>query len=440
LKLSVHKLGNLVVFLVVSLFLRVILDRNLRNRWRESWRSLSLLQRWFVFMLCSSWLLSLGPAVKFMGRKISTGIYGLLYRGVPGFQGLRVPSRFAVMMMLALAVLAGWGMVLLLEKLKRPDLRNIFIWGAGALLLLEYLCVPLPLVPVPGASSLPRIYEAVKKLPPSAVLVELPMPGRDQDEHQEALRVYYTMYHRRRVVNGYSGYAPPAYRIVREAMDSFPTRKTYQLLQDLDVEYILVHTNSFRKDRGRKLAGLLKESPEKAELIAEADGDCLFRVTPEKKERKGEPRLAKVEGREEWSARANKNPHLVSLAFDGDPATGWSTGFPQEKGDFFLLDLGSAHVIKKIELLLNNRPLDFPRAFKTEGSLDGSSWELLDENPMYFPQITRSKVEDFMTYVVEVTFPPSTCRFLRITLTASHEARHWSIQEFWVRAPRGGSG
>ena len=51
-------------------------------------------------------LLSLGPEMFTRGQNLGIGPYGFLYTYVPGFQGLRVPARFAMLVVLCLAVLA----------------------------------------------------------------------------------------------------------------------------------------------------------------------------------------------------------------------------------------------------------------------------------------------------------------------------------------------
>ena len=53
-----------------------------------------------------------------------------------------------------------------------------------------------------------------------------PCPRAIPKSTRTRLPVYFASVHRKPVVNGYSGYAPPGYRIVREAMDAFPSPAT----------------------------------------------------------------------------------------------------------------------------------------------------------------------------------------------------------------------
>jgi hypothetical protein len=426
---SVHQLKNPVLILLVSLILRILLDKNLKLGWLNFFRAASPPQKYYLFVAVFAWLLSLGPVVKLLGREIIGGVYGLFYSWVPGFRNLRVPSRFAVLMMLGLAVLSGWGVLFFLEKWKRPRLRTIGTGMIALLILIDYASFPLPLVEVNIGSRVPKIYAAVRELPKEASLVELPMPAHDWEEFEDAAAVYYSIYHWKNIVNGYSGYAPPGYRVIREAMEEFPSESTFELLNGLAVEYLLVHTQGYRPEKGKEMVRRLRDFASRVELVAQSDGDFLLRRLPVAPKRQDEEQLVNVGDRAKWKAEANLNKPLVGQAFDGDPNTGWSTGYPQRQGDYFRLDLGSPLRLRQVELLLNNNPLDFPRSFVVEGSMDGSQWAQLSENSSFFPPLCRSMIEDFSKYKVDIRFDSSEIRYLRIRLTRSHESRHWSINE-----------
>ena len=54
--------------------------------------------------------MSLGPQIYAHGRLVEErNVYSLFYDFVPGFDGLRVPARFAMVVVLGLAALAGCG-------------------------------------------------------------------------------------------------------------------------------------------------------------------------------------------------------------------------------------------------------------------------------------------------------------------------------------------
>jgi hypothetical protein len=414
------------------LILRALLDGRIRRRWAARWRALSAPEKTYSVLTAAAWLLAFGPVVRILGREIIAGPYALLFDAVPGFQNVRVPARFAVMMMLGLSVLSAWGLRRIMGRRKSMKAGTLAAAVVAGLVIVEALSIPIPLSPVPVGSGIPEIYAEVAKLPADAVLVELPMPLWDRDESNEAAAVYYSSYHRRRIVNGYSGNAPAGYRVVREAMAGFPNGETFGLLRDLGVDHVLVHTGGAQAERGAEILRRLREFGPYVELIAERQGDSLVRLKLPVPDAPRVESLRETGDRRKWSAAAGLNPKDVALAFDGDPRTGWSTGYPQRVGDTFELDLGEILTLRRVELRLGNNPLDFPRDFTVEGSTDGASWVRLAERKGFFPAVTKGNIEDVLNYVVPVPVEPVSVRYLRFALTRSHEERHWSINEIAV--------
>lgn len=432
-RVSSHDLSKPLSLLLLSLVLRLFADGRMRRRLAGFFKVLGPAETLYLALAVIAFLLSFGPVIRMLGREILAGPYALLYEYVPGFKNVRVPSRFAVIMMVGLTVLAGYAAAAILAGRKTAKERSIWTAAGAGLILAELLSVPLPLVRVPVGETIPKIYRVVEALPPGSALVELPMPARDSEEHQDAVPVYFASVHRKPVVNGYSGYAPPGYRIVREAMDAFPNPATLQLLADLGVTHALVDTRGYRSEKGREIVSALMEEKPGAGLIAVAEGRYLFQIPDAVGPRPGPPSGPAIGDRAKWSATASKNPAWAGRAFDGDPDTGWTTGYPQEKGDFFELDCGEESALSSIELVLNTNPLDYPRNFRLEGSSDRTSWTPLAAVSGGFPPLNRDMIEDFSKYSVPVTFERARVRYLRFTLTAGHEARHWSINEIILR-------
>ncbi len=66
-----------------------------------------------VLTLLAIWL-SLGPRPHSLGRPLAgLGLYGVLYEHVPGFDGLRVPARYAMIAALFISIAAGYGAAVL---------------------------------------------------------------------------------------------------------------------------------------------------------------------------------------------------------------------------------------------------------------------------------------------------------------------------------------
>ncbi len=113
-------------------------------------------QGWFWLVSTGLfWLLTLGPTVRVMGQ--DTGIPGpfALVSLLPFFSGNRYPSRYAIMLMLGVAVLAAVGMAALLRR--RPFTRSPFSRSSlicSLLFLAEHLSVPIAHQRLAGAAHL----------------------------------------------------------------------------------------------------------------------------------------------------------------------------------------------------------------------------------------------------------------------------------------------
>jgi len=428
--ISTRTLQDPVALLLASLLLRAIASRRARVRIAAAWRPLSPAEKIYPLIVIAAWLLSFGPVIRILGREIIAGPYALFFAWLPGFKGMRVPSRFAVMVRLGLAVLSGWGVVRLADRTKTKSAARLVAAAAAGLIVVESLSIPIPLSPVPVGGRVPPIYADVARLPESAVLVELPMPARDADESDEAPAVYFSSIHRRRIVNGYSGNAPAGYRLVREAMESFPSEATLGLLRDLGVGYALIHGRGYRAPKGEEMIGRLAAFGGLTETVADRDGDRLIRLDlPPAPPAPSAEGLRAVGDPRAWRAAASLNPQDAGFAFDGDPATAWSTGYPQRAGDAFEVDFGETLEFREIDLRLGSNPLDFPRDFAVDASADGQTWTRVFERKGFFPAVDKATIEDVRSYAVKIRVAPTAARVVRIALTGSHPERHWSIAE-----------
>lgn len=108
-------------------------------------------------------LLHVGGAWSFDvgGVPVTVPLPAMVFHFLPGVSALRVFSRFSVIVMLALAVLAGYAMAALRERLEavrpRPRLVRTIGVAIGLAVLVDYLAVPLPLL----STRIPRPLEAL---------------------------------------------------------------------------------------------------------------------------------------------------------------------------------------------------------------------------------------------------------------------------------------
>ena len=163
--------------------------------------------------------------------------YPWAYAYLPGFQGLRAPARFGIVVALSLAVLGGYGAARLLAWIPSSGRRRLVISTLGLLLLFEYgTAVRLFAVPQP-----PSVYTWLRREPPS-IVVELPVPRPDNlGVIHDGLYMYFSVTHWQRLVNGYSGFYPPSYIRLLETMRGFPNEASFEALRDRRVDYVIVH-------------------------------------------------------------------------------------------------------------------------------------------------------------------------------------------------------
>jgi len=146
-------------------------------------------------------LLSLGPVVNLAGRPIGVGLYAWLYPWLLPLRAIRAATRIGVLVLLAVALLAAFGVAWLRARLPRRAYAPL----AGALVVLlglEYATFPLPYERVASAT---RPVDAVLRAEAAdGVVLEWPTHVADAD----ADAMFRSIGHGKRIVNGYSGFVP----------------------------------------------------------------------------------------------------------------------------------------------------------------------------------------------------------------------------------------
>ena len=161
----------------------------------------------------------------------------------PGFNFIRVPARFVVLTLLALAVLAASGF----ERLtRRCTPRAYFGWTAvlAALLLGEYATPEFK--GVPFTLDIPAIDRWLATRPKPFVFAEVPAP-RDLGslERQQTRAMLHSTVHWQRTVHGYSGIRPGLHDQLYQMLNKFPDEPGLARLRELGVRYVVVHTEQY---------------------------------------------------------------------------------------------------------------------------------------------------------------------------------------------------
>jgi hypothetical protein len=157
--------------------------------------------------------------------------YRLLYEYVLPFRGLRIPARMGVIAGFSLSVLAGFGAARLIRG------RRWLAVAVAAVMILEYANHPLDLRRLP--TTPPESYaDLLANLEdgPTAAIFEFPGSAVDDPTY-----MYYSTFHWQNLVNGYSGFFPPSYIRLLNAMVNFPDEVSIGAIKGRGARYLLVH-------------------------------------------------------------------------------------------------------------------------------------------------------------------------------------------------------
>jgi hypothetical protein len=175
-------------------------------------------------------------------------IYGVLFHFVALYRGLRAPARLGIFVVMFLGILGAYGYTALAGSLG-ASARRVLAGVLAAALLIEYH-VTLPLEPY--ANHPPPLYRYLAELPPG-VVAEFPVPRLDALPGVEAEYAYMSIFHWRPLVNGYSGMYPPTYMARMPRLVGFPDATSFAQLRRDNVRYVIVHEDSYPRDRVAEL-------------------------------------------------------------------------------------------------------------------------------------------------------------------------------------------
>jgi hypothetical protein len=235
-----------------------------------------------LFVL-AAWL-SLGPDPSTGSSRISGfGLYSLLYDYVPGFTGVRVPARYAMVAGVFLAIAAGFGA----RGLQRRW-GSIALPVAALLVVADGAAMPLamnhtwagteaaPPARIYPAADAPPVYRDVKALPDGSVIAEFPFG----DPAWEIRAVYYAAIHGKPIVNGYSGAFPPGYRRRMAALQRFKEdgELAWQALLAAKTTHVIVRVRAFATPSEGLAVLAWLDAHGARQVSTYAEGEVLFAV------------------------------------------------------------------------------------------------------------------------------------------------------------------
>jgi hypothetical protein len=205
---------------------------------------------------------SLGPAA---------GLYAWLHRALPVFSWLRAPSRLGLVVVLGLAVLAGFAIAAWLARVRRPAL----VGGALVCLAMADLFVaPLFLV---EAKPVAPAYQSLARWPNGPV-VEFPFFYLRIDFSRHSEYMLNSTAHWKPLINGYSDYIPPDFREMVIPLSSFPNPQSFAILKQLRAQYVVFHLNFYDRRAVVELKARIEQYRDYLRPIRQEDPVWLFQI------------------------------------------------------------------------------------------------------------------------------------------------------------------
>ncbi len=216
---------------------------------------------WYMALLF--WLLSLGPYLHAFGQgqfTIGTATFRLplpylLYHHIPLLGGGRIPGFASVITSLCLAVLAGHGISVVVERFRLPFAGVPLGVVAAGLVLFESLSAPIPLY----TPQVDPFYTVLAHMPGHLATLETPLgwqDGRVKLGNIDRAQLYSATVSHKPGVTGYLGRVPDSffqYYMNKPALAYFinpavtPTHESQNprlvlaMLRSMGVGYIIVH-------------------------------------------------------------------------------------------------------------------------------------------------------------------------------------------------------
>jgi hypothetical protein len=189
----------------------------------------------FVFLAIVAWLFSQPPWWKIGPIKIYMPSF-FMYKILPMY---RAYCRFGIVVMLAVAVLAGFGLKSILEKFKSNFMKTTIACLFSILVLFEFW--NWPPYKIIDVSKVPAVYGWIKEQPGDFVIAEYPL---DAASPNEMYKIYQTK-HEKKIINGT---IPGTYpNQVARTIVRLSEPNTTGVLKWMGVKYVLVHKQDYLK-------------------------------------------------------------------------------------------------------------------------------------------------------------------------------------------------
>jgi hypothetical protein len=325
---------------------------------------------------------------------------------LPGFDSVRVPTRFWMLGMLCLAVATGIAFARFGPA--RAGRRRLLVVVASATILLDGWTGGI------GMPNAPEQWPRVERRDQNAAVLELPLgPAWD------AAATFRAMRHRRPVVNGVSGYDPPHYLPLQDGLNAHDPSVLVALSSFAPLD-VVVNGDADRDGAWARYAASVAGAP----VLTDGTRQ-VFRIplTPAPEVRLGQVLpLAAV-------AASSEGAEVV---MDGRLDTEWHDGPKQLPRHWLTVDLGAVRDVAGVTLSLGEWARDFPRQLAIDVSGDGISWDRAWQGPTVSMALLAS-IDRPRECAMRFAFASRSGRYVRLRPLVEHK-NYWRVAEIQIHS------
>jgi hypothetical protein len=231
-----------------------------------------LFHRYFICLTLLGVVLSFGPLFIYQDLYLGKGLYYLLYEYFPGFKAFRAPYRFAVLYLFGVSILASIGMYNFFKILRSRAIQTFAVVFSLLLVLFEYFNTNTkPISSDPSYRPIPKVYQWLSEIEGDFGIIHLPI---SKTPTQDAQLMYWSTFHWKKLVSGYSGYIPKSYYQFLKRHKEIPNEWFFSQIKKLGVKYIIYHS----KEDQRKAYPQLIQANRSVKQIRQFEDDFIFQV------------------------------------------------------------------------------------------------------------------------------------------------------------------
>ncbi|NQU74072.1 MAG: hypothetical protein HQ547_05135 [Candidatus Omnitrophica bacterium] len=201
----------------------------------------------FVLLAIVAWLFSQPPYFTFPYFKIYMPSF-FMYKLLPMF---RAYCRFGVVVMLAVSILAGFGLKFFLGKFRRTTTKIIVTGLLSGLVLFEFWNYPP--FKVIDVTKYHTVYNWLKSQEGDFVVAEYPLDVDSPNEYYKLRQII----HEKKIINATLP-GSPANKIAKTIW-KLSAPKTAGILRWMKVKYVLVHLGSYEKSNDMEIVNELRK-------------------------------------------------------------------------------------------------------------------------------------------------------------------------------------